>query len=188
MENEADILNLSLNEVVLTRDVKAVVTYCRAKFEGFPDLISEDTKNKILEAYKTKYKRKVSKPKIVYTEDGDLTINVDLVFSYTQQAFGGLKNTKPLLHAQLKILRDNTSDYCSGRYRDLLKEAKNGGNNQKKSVPNINFNTYLNETLEEVVKRSNIGISRGDQTCNKERLQRALETFYFEWNCNNAEG
>jgi hypothetical protein len=113
-----------------------------------------------------------------------IEVGVSYAFSYTQQEFGKLANTRPALHALIKDIRDKCNSYCSNRLSDLKRKANEILNRDKPRTREQakDFNKYVTDTVADMKKRCTNGKARGDATADSDKLAKALGAFTAIWN------
>ena len=162
--------------------VANVATYFIGKIAGFPQELSKESKAEIVKGYRVRYNEVFPAIK-AKTEGGDTTLTVEYAYSYGQQAFGGLKAEKPLLHAQLKVIRDATSTYCSNRLADVVFQAKRiQGQATKKSRPEaIDFVDRITKVFDDLESKVKVAVERNDSTADVARFKAAKAAFMKVW-------
>ena len=181
---------------------ESVAEFVMSKDPKFPDEVSEVTQTELKEGYKMKFNN-IYKP-INYAVINDhyvmaspehlendkiekILIGVDYAFSYSSQEFGKLRNTKPALHKIVGEVREKTSTYCSNRFKELKKVAKDiikarNGESKNDRKANLNFSEFVDEWFKDTAEtRLKTAKSRGDATANVERFTNAKIAFMTKW-------
>jgi hypothetical protein len=117
-------------------------------------------------------------------------LDVHTAFGYSQQAFGALKTEEPKKHELIKEVRTKFNKYCSNRYKDLNAQAKKIYNEENNIVrdraPVALFNDYLTtgdkSVLATIRQRCVNARSKGDETADLAKLDKALAAFKTAWN------
>jgi len=179
---------------------QSMAQYALEKIPGFPDAIGDEALKELTEGYRMRYDQRY--PAKVYAVIGDhyvtptdeqlanesverVAIGVAYAFSYSQQEFGKLKNTKPELHGIVKRIRDATSTYCSNRIKDLQKSAREliGGNKGRKRGANADFAEFVKKFFDDVgPTRLKSAKAREDSTADAEKWSAARAAFLGKWN------
>lgn len=117
-------------------------------------------------------------------------LDVHVAFGYTQQAFGALKTEEPLKHSLIKEVRDKFNKYCSNRINDLKAQAKKIYNEQngieRQRAPVALFHDWVmtgdKSALAVMRQRCVNAKSKGDETADLAKLDKALAAFKTAWN------
>jgi hypothetical protein len=108
-------------------------------------------------------------------------MTVDVCFSYSQQAFGQLKEADPVKHGVIKGIRDAFNKYASNRMADLKTAVRKVENEGKPKVkaPTKGFIQYIDETFKAVKARAKTAKARGDDSAPDEvKLRMAIDAFH----------
>lgn len=117
-----------------------------------------------------------------------LEITPDLAVGYSTHEFGRLHESRdPQYKAIIKKMRDDVSDYCSGRFKALTRAAKeilSAGKKRSRGATKT-----FDERLKEIFEGAN-GLSkgvlnaskRGDPTADAKRFSEAKVAFFAVWN------
>jgi len=109
--------------------------------------------------------------------------NVSLAFclSFSQQAFGQLKNDNPVKHGIIQKIRLEFQKYKSNRLSDLRRAV---GKELNKDKPKVRiqaalYDKYLKDTFDEVKARCKTALARNDETAPSEiKVRMAIDAFY----------
>lgn len=194
----------------VTNDASTIqVRYVMGQCPDFPESISDESKAEIVSGYQLRFSE--NNPDIEYAViDGNylpvstlkdipekterVKIGVGYAMSFTQQAFGSLKNDKSptyntALHAIVKEWRNRVSKYCSNRFKDLVNAAKrilNEGKDRTRAQADI-FADYLVKTFETMQTRCKVSkVQRDDETANEKLFIAAKVAFFAKWNSGKA--
>jgi hypothetical protein len=113
-------------------------------------------------------------------EKGSHVMSVDVCFSYSQQAFGQLKEADPVKHGIIKAVRDKFNKYAFNRMSDLRTAVRRIENEGKPKVkaPTKAFTKYLSETFKAIEARATTAKTRGDETApDKVKIRMAIDAF-----------
>ena len=117
---------------------EAVAKFVMSQDASFPTEVSTEVKDALYNGYRMKFTQLlepttyavINDHYVIATEEHMKTdnvekirIGVDHAYSYSQQEFGKLKNTRPALHSLIGKVRDKTSTYCSNRLAELKRVA-----------------------------------------------------------------
>ncbi|MFZ9264721.1 MAG: hypothetical protein ACO222_06125 [Polynucleobacter sp.] len=97
--------------------------------------------------------------------------------SYSQQAFGQLKNEDPLRHAVIKSLRDAFSKYCHNRMADLKTAIRRLNPESRTRTATDDFGTWVNKALDNIITRCRNASARGDDTAQEVKVRMAVDAF-----------
>jgi hypothetical protein len=181
---------------------ESVAKYVVSQDASFPTEVASEVKDALYGGYKMKFAQ-LFEP-VVYAVVNDhyvratpehmksdniekIKISVDHAYSYSQQEFGKLKNTRPALHTLIGEVRDKTSTYCSNRMGELKrvairlqKEAR--GEEGKTRTANKNFEEFVDDWFKDVAEsRLKTAKSRGDTTADAKRFTNAKIAFMTKW-------
>lgn len=210
INNETNVEDLTMRDIgyrqAVTADVsRAIAIVVINRVPTFPESIPEETKAELIAGYTLRFNE--ANPAISYVRVGDnylrvqditdpegakeqINIGVEFAMSFTQQAFGALKNEKsenynPNLHAILKEIRTKVNKYCSNRYNDLVRMAKRIQNEGKERTRTqaLEFNDYLLKQFDTMQDRcKTASVQRNDVTADVEKFRRAKIAFFAKWN------
>lgn len=208
--NEIAIDDLSMRDIgyrqAVTADVsRAIAIVVMNRVPAFPESIPDESKAELVQGYTLRFNE--ANPAVAYCRIGDnyvrmqditdpegakeqINIGVEFAMSFTQQAFGALKNEKsenynPNLHAILKDIRTRVNKYCSNRFNDLVRMAKRIQNEGKERTRTqaLEFNDYLLKQFDTMQDRcKTASVQRNDVTADVERFRRAKVAFFATWN------
>ena len=187
---------------------ESVAEFVMAKDPKFPDEVAETTQDELKEGYKMKF-NSIYKP-VTYAVINDhyvvatsehmtnekvekVLIGVDYAFSYSSQEFGKLRNTRPALHKIVGEVREKTSTYCSNRFKELKKVAKDiikrrSGEETTTRKANLNFSEFVEEWFKDTAEtRLKTAKSRGDSTADTKRFTDAKIAFMMKWKHSEAK-
>lgn len=117
----------------------------------------------------------------VPSENGGTEVSLAYCLSYSQQAFGQLKNENPVQHGVIKQIRDAFSKYCSNRMGDLRTAVRRVANEGKSSTRQQakQFDEFLKDLFDTAKARCKTAQARGDGTAPTEiALRQAIDAFY----------
>lgn len=186
-----------------------LVRYVMSQCSDFPESISDESKAELVSGYQLRFTE--NNPDVEYAViDGNylpvstlkdipekterVKIGVGYAMSFTQQAFGSLKNDKSptyntALHAIVKEWRNRVNKYCSNRFKDLVNAAKrilNEGKDRTRAQADI-FADYLVKTFDTMQTRCKVSkVQRDDETANEKLFIAAKVAFFAKWNSGKA--
>lgn len=162
-----------------------MAAYCIKTITGFPVAKpSKEARDELNKGYRIRF-QEVYTGKTVKTEEGEILIDVNFAFGFTQQSFGGLKAEKPKLHAAVKDVRDKTGTYCSNRYSDLVhyaKQIQGGGKKGARQAASLYFNERVTKVMDDLMTKVKVAEGRGDIEADKVKLAKAIAAFKAVWN------
>jgi hypothetical protein len=178
-----------------------IARYVMSQDATFPAEVSQTVRDALYEGYRLKFSHlNPAKPYAVindhYVEATQehltndkvekILVGVEYAFSYSQQEFGKLKNTKPALHALIGGVRDKTVSYCSNRLGDLKRTAKTvlGEDKPKdrKRSANKDFAEFVDEWFKtSAPDRLKSANARGDASADIKRFNDAKVAFMTKW-------
>lgn len=202
--DDLSIRDLGYNQAKLQDATRKLTLAVMHKVPSFPEAIPDETKEELISGYQLRFNE--ANPAIAYARVGDLyvpmeqvhdgadvkervSIGVEFAMSFSQQAFGALRNEKsatcnPALHGILKALRDKVNKYCSNRYAELVKMAKKIQNEgvERTRTQADDFNEVLHKGLNDLQDRCKTAhVRRNDVTADQERFKRAKIAFLAVW-------
>jgi hypothetical protein len=102
--------------------------------------------------------------------EGSQRVDINVVMSYSSQAFGNFRNEDPVKHGIHKKWRDDWSDYKSNRMKDLKRYVKQYLDSlmgkKRERAPTKDFAVWLSDTVSTIKDRAKTAKSRGDATVN----------------------
>ena len=100
--------------------------------------------------------------------EGSKRVDINVVMSYSSQAFGNFRNDDPVKHGIHKKWRDDWSDYKSNRMKDLKRYVKQYldslAGKKRERAPTKDFAVWLSDTVSTIKDRAKTAKSRGDAT------------------------
>lgn len=180
--------------------LESVAQYAISRIAGFPDEVPTEAKDELYGGYRMKFEQLT--PSKVYAVISDhytlatsehmeakniekIEISVAYAFSYSSQEFGKLKNTQPALHALVSSVREKCSTYCSNRFNDLKRKAKEllADGKPRERTANKNFSEFVEAWIKDAALTRLISAkARGDATADSERYNKAAAAFLAAWN------
>ena len=150
---------------------------------GFLDEVPKEVKAELDEGFALRWQElnpaKKYTADYVPSETGNIEITLAFCMSYSQQAFGQMKNEDPVKHSLIKGVRDSFSKYRSNRMADLrtavrrvASEGKTATRTQAKG-----FSTWLDDTFDTMKARCKTAIARNDADANEVKLRMAIDAF-----------
>jgi len=117
----------------------------------------------------------------VQSDNGSLEITLAYCMSYSQQAFGQIKNDDPIKHGIIKKIRDDFNKYCSNRMSDLkiaIRRVTNEGKTSTRQQAKL-WTNWMDDMFTDAKARCKTAQARGDETApNEIVLRQAIEAFY----------
>jgi len=180
--------------------VRADGAWALDNIAGFPDDIGSEPKADLYEGFRQRYSER--NPEVEYAVidgnylpvsqlNGDtkilerLNIGVIHAFSYTQQAFGALKETDLNKYNLLKDIRTKVNKYCFNCLADLKAAARKV---QKLRNPESStraatdaFNVAAAKMLSKMKERAKSAAARGDVTADAKALDAAIIAFKVKY-------
>jgi hypothetical protein len=194
----------------VTSDATTIqVRYVMSQCPDFPESITDEAKAELVSGYQLRFTENnpdveyavidgnylpVSTLKDVPEKTERVKIGSGFAMSFTQQAFGSLKNDKsptynPALHAIVKEWRNRVNKYCSNRFKDLVSAAKrilNEGKERTRAQADV-FSDYLVKTFETMQTRCKVSkVQRSDESANEKLFIAAKVAFFAKWNSGKA--
>lgn len=167
--------------------IASVARYVYSQCPNFTNEVSDEVKTQLRAGWALRWQE--LNPAVAYTEDwvpnekGSHIMTVDVCFSYSQQAFGQLKESDPVKHGVIKGVRDTFNKYASNRMADLKSAVRKIENEGKPKVkaPTKSFGSFVEDTFKTLKARAKTAIARGDDTApNEVTLRIAIDAFYYE--------
>ena len=163
----------------------SVARYVYAQCPNFTNEVSDEVKTQLRAGWALRWQE--LNPAVSYNdswvpvENGSYVMSVDVCFSYSQQAFGQLKEADPVKHGVIKGIRDAFNKYASNRMADLKTAVRKVENEGKPKVkaPTKGFIQYIDETFKSVKARAKTAKARGDDSAPDEvKLRMAIDAFH----------
>ena len=117
----------------------------------------------------------------VPSDNGGIEVSLAYCLSYSQQAFGQLKNDNPVQHGVIKQIRDAFNKYCSNRMADLRTAVRRVSNENKTTTraQAKTFDEFIKDMFDTAKSRCKTATARGDATAPSEvALRQAIDAFY----------
>jgi len=180
--------------------VRADGAWALDNIKGFPDDIESEPKSELYEGFRQRYSEQ--HPEVEYAViDGNylpvdqlppdakvmerLNIGVIHAFSYTQQAFGALKEIDLQKYELLKGIRTKVNKYCFNCLSDLKAAARKV---QKQRNPESStraatdaFNVAAAKMLSKMKERVKSAAARGDVSADAKALDAAIIAFKVKY-------
>ena len=165
--------------------IDSVARYVYSQCPNFTNEVSDEIKTQLRAGWALRWQE--LNPAVSYNDSwvpvesgGAYTMTVDVCFSYSQQAFGQLKEADPVKHGVIKGIRDAFNKYASNRMADLKSAVRKVENEGKPKVkaPTKGFIQYIDETFKSVKARAKTAKARGDDSAPDEiKLRMAIDAF-----------
>jgi hypothetical protein len=166
----------------------SVARYVYSQCPNFTNEVSDEVKTQLKAGWALRWQE--LNPAVSYNDSwvpvesgGAYTMTVDVCFSYSQQAFGQLKEADPVKHGVIKGIRDTFNKYASNRMADLKSAVRKVENEGKPKVkaPTKGFMQYIDDTFKAVKARAKTANARGDDSApNEVKLRIAIDAFNYE--------
>jgi hypothetical protein len=163
----------------------SVARYVYAQCPNFTNEVSDEVKTQLRAGWALRWQElnpaKSYNDSWIPVENGSYVMTVDVCFSYSQQAFGQLKEADPVKHGIIKGVRDAFNKYCFNRMADLKSAVRKVENEGKPKVkaPTKGFTQYIDETFKSVKARAKTAKARGDDSAPDEvKLRMAIDAFH----------
>ena len=115
----------------------------------------------------------------VPSDAGNIEVSLAFCLSYSQQAFGQMKNEDPVKHSLIKSVRDAFSKYRSNRLSDLrtaVRRIEREGESKTKAATK-GFAEFISDTFTTMKARCKTASARGDAEANEINLAVAIDAF-----------
>jgi hypothetical protein len=151
----------------------------------FLDTIPDEVKAQLRDGHALRWQE--LNPAIRYTadwvpaKDGGTEVSLAYCMSYSQQAFGQLKNDNPVQHSIIKDVRDKFNKYSSNVMGDLKRAVRRlvSDNTEKTKAATKNYTEFLSDMFTTCKARCKTANARGDATAPDEvALRQAIDAFY----------
>ena len=160
-----------------------VIGECPSFLDGVPD----EVKAQLREGQALRWQE--LNPAVRYTadwipsENGGTEVSLAYCMSYSQQAFGQLKNEHPVQHSIIKGVRDKFNKYSSNVMGDLTRAVRrlmSEGQEKTKSATK-NYTEFLSDMFDSCKSRCKTAKARGDASAPDEvKLRQAIDAFYAQ--------
>jgi hypothetical protein len=159
-----------------------IVSKCPDFLNSVPDEITEQ----LVSGWALRWQEK--HPAVTYNDEwipvkekGMHNVSLAFCLSFSQQAFGQLKNDNPVKHGIIQKIRLEFQKYKSNRLSDLRRAV---GKELNKDKPKVRvqaalYDKYLKDTFDEVKARCKTALARNDATAPSEvKVRIAIDAFY----------
>ena len=163
----------------------SVARYVYSQCPNFTNEVSDEVKTQLKAGWALRWQE--LNPAVSYNDSwvpvesgGAYIMTVDVCFSYSQQAFGQLKEADPVKHGVIKGIRDTFNKYASNRMADLKSAVRKVENEGKPKVkaPTKGFMQYIDDTFKAVKARAKTANARGDDSApNEVKIRMAIDAF-----------
>lgn len=161
-----------------------IARYVYDQCPTFLDDIPKEIKAELEEGFALRWQE--VNPAVKYTTDwvpsdkGNVEVTLAFCLSYSQQAFGQMKNEDPVKHGIIKGVRDAFSKYKSNRLSDLRTAVRRVANEGKTSTRQQakGFDKYMEDVFDSMKARCKTAHARGDTTADEVKLRVAIAAFY----------
>lgn len=161
----------------------SIARFVFEKCPSFLDDIPKEVKAELEEGFALRWQE--INPAVKYTVDwvpsekGNIEVTLAFCLSYSQQAFGQMKNEDPVKHSVIKQVRDAFSKYKSNRMADLRTAVRRIANEGKTSTRQQakQFVAWLDDTFDTMKARCKTATARGDADANEVKLRVAIDAF-----------
>ena len=161
----------------------AIARFVYDKCPTFLDEVPKEIKNELEEGFAIRWQE--INPAVKYTTDwvpsdkGNIEVTLAFALSYSQQAFGQMKNEDPVKHSVIKQVRDAFNKYKSNRLADLRTAVRRVANEGKTTTRQQakQFVAWLDDTFDTMKARCKTATARGDADANEVKLRVAIDAF-----------
>ena len=180
---------------------KFVISQCQGfGTQGFK--LPDEAKTEIYDGYRMRFSQKSRPARLYAVIGGDyfdmdkldpsqkdkvkekIEMSVSVALSYTSNEFGKLANDQPKYHALVGEWRTATSTYCSNRFKDLEKAARDilSGGTKKKRKANLSFTETVDSTFDALkTKLAKCIANKTDSTADQDKFNKAMAAFLTVW-------
>ena len=173
---DAAILSATISERMATV-AQFIVTNCPT----FLDDVPKEVKAELTEGWAVRWQElnpaTEFSPEWIPKKSGGFIATLAFAMSYSQQAFGQLKNEDPVKHGVIKDIRDKFNKYCSNRMKDLKKAVRDLNPETRTRTQSDNFATYIEKTMDNIKTRCKNAVARDDATANELKTRMAIQAF-----------
>ena len=173
---DAAILSATISERMATV-AQFIVTNCPT----FLDDVPKEVKAELTEGWAVRWQElnpaTEFSPEWIPKKSGGFIATLAFALSYSQQAFGQLKNEDPVKHGVIKDIRDRFNKYCSNRMKDLKKAVRDLNPETRTRTQSDNFATYIEKTMDNIKTRCKNAVARDDATANELKTRMAIQAF-----------
>lgn len=164
---------------------ESVARWVLTECPTFLDDIPKETKAQLDDGFALRWQE--NNPAKKYTVDyvpsdtGNIEVTLAFCLSYSQQAFGQMKNEDPVKHGIIKSVRDAFNKYRYNRMRDLRGAVKRIADEGKPKdrTPTKDFAAFMTDTFATVKARCVTAGQRGDASApDQSKLRMAIDAFY----------
>ena len=161
----------------------SIARFVYDKCPTFLDEVPKETKAELEEGFALRWQE--VNPAVKYTTDyvpsetGNIEVTLAFCLSYSQQAFGQMKNEDPVKHSIIKQVRDAFSKYKSNRMADLKTAVRRIANEGKTKTREQakSFDKYVEDIFDNMKARCKTATARNDDTANEVKLRVAIDAF-----------
>jgi len=153
----------------------------------FLDSVPDEVKAELKEGHALRWQE--LNPAIRYTadwipsKDGGTEVSLAYCMSYSQQAFGQLKNEHPIQHDIIRQIRTKFNKYSSNVMGDLIRAVRrlmSEGQDKTKSATK-DYTKFLSDMFDTCKSRCKTANARGDVSAPSEiKLRQAIDAFYAQ--------
>ena len=161
----------------------AIARFVFERCPTFLDEVPKEIKAELEEGFALRWQE--INPAVKYTTDwvpsdkGNTEVTLAFALSYSQQAFGQMKNDDPVKHSVIKQVRDAFNKYKSNRLADLRTAVRRVANEGKTTTRQQakQFVAWLDDTFDTMKARCKTATARGDADANEVKLRAAIDAF-----------
>lgn len=184
----ASFKDAAYQSAVSSERTASIARYVLDKCPGFLDDIPKEVKAELDEGFALRWQE--VNPAKKYTTDwvpsdnGNVEVTLAFCLSYSQQAFGQMKNEDPVKHSIIKAVRDAFSKYRSNRLSDLrtaVRRIANEGKTSTRQQAKL-YSEWLNDTFDTMKARAKTANARGDESAHEAKLRVAIDAFWKAYN------
>lgn len=161
----------------------AIARFVFERCPTFLDEVPKEIKAELEEGFALRWQE--INPAVKYTADwvpsdkGNIEVTLAFALSYSQQAFGQMKNEDPVKHSVIKQVRDAFNKYKSNRLADLRTAVRRVANEGRTTTRQQakQFVAWLDDTFDTMKARCKTATARGDADANEVKLRVAIDAF-----------
>lgn len=182
--NVTSMKDAGYQSAISSERIASVARYVYSQCPDFTNEVSDEIKTQLRAGWALRWQE--LNPAVSYNDDwvpvenGSYVMTVDVCFSYSQQAFGQLKEADPVKHGIIKGVRDTFNKYASNRMADLksaVRKVENEGKPRER-IQAKTFDKYLEDVFKGLKARAKTALARQDDTApNEVKLRMAIDAF-----------
>lgn len=162
--------------------LSAVAQYVLSECPTFLDSCPDEVKAELTDGWAVRWQE--LNPAVSYNAEwvpvekgGEVSVTLAYAMSFSQQAYGQLRNSDPQRHKVIGDVRTRFSKYCSNNMKALRTSARALLNPERQRSTTDDYAVWVEKALDNIITRCRNASARGDATADEVKTRMAVDAF-----------